>query len=141
LGASRIRTLRDEIRPQPGTRAADTQCMAYKSFLLVLGVLGACADAEPTTDPESPHSHDDITVSETQSEITEPEDLNPYLDPEICEPFVETEGPCSVACDPEALQEYVPDGWCMDWLCHTADGHTARIGACNWRDLPTMAPE
>lgn len=112
--------------------------MAYKRFLVVLGVLGACAESEPTTDADP---HDDVTVVEAQSEITDPEALNPYLDPDACEPFAETEGPCAVACDPEALQAFVPDGWCMDWLCHTTDGHTARIGACNWRDLPTMAPE
>ncbi len=112
--------------------------MTKNRFLVVLGLLGACAATEPTTDVPS---YEDITIVESQPETMEPEDMSPYLDPEVCEPFLETEGPCAVACDPDALQAFVPDGWCMDWLCHTTDGRTARIGACNWRDLPTLAPE
>lgn len=42
-----------------------------------------------------------------------------------------SEGPCSLACDPEQLSEqYVPEGTCVTFVCTTTDGMLFGVSAC-----------
>jgi hypothetical protein len=42
------------------------------------------------------------------------------------------DGPCSLACDPEALAAaYIPHGECAVFLCTTDGGGEIRAGGCN----------
>lgn len=50
---------------------------------------------------------------------------------EACEPPTD-EGPCSLLCDPDALIEnYVPKGTCVHFLCTLRDGTRRNVGACH----------
>lgn len=43
-----------------------------------------------------------------------------------------TEGPCSLACDPEAMiEQYVPAGTCVLFGCTLDTGETYNTGGCN----------
>jgi hypothetical protein len=47
-----------------------------------------------------------------------------------CDLLPEEEGPCSVACDPDAVQDYILAGTCAVFACELADGSTIHIGGC-----------
>ena len=43
-----------------------------------------------------------------------------------------SEGPCSLACDPDALiDQYVPHGQCVTYRCELKSGEVFRTGGCN----------
>lgn len=43
-----------------------------------------------------------------------------------------SEGPCSLACDPDAMiDQYVPQGQCVTYRCELASGQVFRTGGCN----------
>ena len=43
-----------------------------------------------------------------------------------------SEGPCSLACDPDALiDQYVPHGQCVMYRCELTSGAVFRTGGCN----------
>jgi hypothetical protein len=46
-------------------------------------------------------------------------------------PVVADEGPCAVACDREALLEYIAPGTCLTFGCYDADGDLVNVGACS----------
>lgn len=46
----------------------------------------------------------------------------------------EPQGPCTFACDQEALDDFIPEGFCMTFLCERADGTKVKIGGCNSGD-------
>jgi hypothetical protein len=50
----------------------------------------------------------------------------------LCERIVETEGACAVACDEEALQEYIPQGACVLYPCTLDDGRRISVGGCRY---------
>lgn len=52
-------------------------------------------------------------------------------EPSKCDQIVETDGPCAVACDPLALQPFIPNGTCATFLCTLEDGSEFRTGGCN----------
>jgi hypothetical protein len=41
------------------------------------------------------------------------------------------DGPCAAACDPVALQAFIPAGTCVLIDCTLTDGSTIKIGGCN----------
>jgi hypothetical protein len=51
--------------------------------------------------------------------------------PDICDLLPPGCGACSVACDWEALEEYVPAGTCAAFVCELVDGRKATFHACH----------
>jgi len=50
----------------------------------------------------------------------------------VCDLLPQT-GPCSLACDPQALiDQYVVSGTCVTFTCHLTDGQVFNAGGCNW---------
>jgi hypothetical protein len=51
--------------------------------------------------------------------------------PALCEFVAVQEGPCSLACEPEALvEQFVPRGMCAMFDCAKRDGSIGRLGGC-----------
>lgn len=48
---------------------------------------------------------------------------------EICD-MLPPDGPCSQACDPDALASYVPAGTCAVFRCDLLDGRSISVHAC-----------
>jgi len=52
-------------------------------------------------------------------------------DPDVCT-LLPPDGPCSLACDPEALAEqFVPLGTCAAFACTLVDGRQITVHACH----------
>jgi hypothetical protein len=47
-----------------------------------------------------------------------------------CDDFIAVTGPCSVACDPDALQQFIPKGTCVTFRCDRIDGTFGKYGGC-----------
>jgi hypothetical protein len=56
--------------------------------------------------------------------------VKPGAEPDVCD-LLPSCGPCSVACDPDALAEYIPAGTCAAFLCHLIDGRRATFHVCH----------
>lgn len=55
-------------------------------------------------------------------------------DPSNCEVAPdpgEPDGPCSFACEPDRLVQFVSPNTCMTFLCYKWDGSPAKVGTCN----------
>jgi hypothetical protein len=50
---------------------------------------------------------------------------------DVCDLLPDDCGACSVACDWEALREYVPPGTCAAFVCDLVDGTQAIFHACH----------
>ena len=51
--------------------------------------------------------------------------------PSVCD-LLPCEGPCSLACDREALiDQYVPAGFCISFFCELTDGRVMVLDACH----------
>lgn len=50
---------------------------------------------------------------------------------DVCRLLPPDDGACSVACDWEALREFVPVGTCAAFVCDLVDGSTAIFHACH----------
>lgn len=48
----------------------------------------------------------------------------------LCDLVVATDGPCAVACEPEKLIAFIPNGSCATFLCDVEDGSQWRTGGC-----------
>ena len=52
-------------------------------------------------------------------------------EPDLCLLAVEEEGPCSLACDNDAVIEaFVPEGTCLVFTCDLTTGDHLRVGGC-----------
>ena len=86
---------------------------------LVAMLVAACGNDVGTDEPGVP---DDLAT---------PSDSTVFAGP-LCEFSSVGEGPCSLACDPDALiDQYVPPGTCIAFECPHLDGSTTRVGGCN----------
>jgi hypothetical protein len=54
----------------------------------------------------------------------------PAEEPDVCDLLPEC-GPCSMACDPDALAELIPAGTCAAFLCELVDGRRVTFHACH----------
>jgi hypothetical protein len=93
------------------------------TFAFLLG--SACVD-EPEVVSGSRTLSDDARASVTAEVASAPA-------PDICTLLPEG-GACSVACDWEALREYVPVGTCAAFICELVDGRDATFHACHPAD-------
>ena len=67
----------------------------------------------------------------TDVAATAPDVQEVALEGSACQQIVATDGPCSAACDPAKLMDYIPEGTCMLFSCALADGSESRLGGCN----------
>ena len=85
----------------------------------------ACAVAE-----EAPPGGHPPSVEES-ADVTEALASPPSVEEDLCDALPD-EGPCSLACDPDALRdEYVPAGTCAAFACTLTDGRTITLHACH----------
>jgi hypothetical protein len=94
-----------------------------KVCTLIFAALAACAD---NTVPDEPD------VLENPN-LADPETNAQLYSGTLCEISADVnEGPCLLACDPDALiDQWVPKGTCVAFECPLSDGTNVRIGGCN----------
>ncbi|HEU0034898.1 MAG TPA: hypothetical protein VFQ53_29940 [Kofleriaceae bacterium] len=98
--------------------------LAFATVLAGMLAISACtsSDEAPDEGPVNPDSLEPMT-SNDESLVAAPSDP--------CA-VVATEGACTLVCDPDRLvEEYVPPGSCVTWLCELRDGGTRRVGGCH----------
>lgn len=111
--------------------------MSIRSIAAALVLCAACVEEGSDSDrvepsPVQPDKAEDppmITSSLAAEELAPAQevcDIRP--DPD------EPQGPCTFACDQEALDDFIPEGFCMTFLCERADGTKVKIGGCNSGD-------
>jgi hypothetical protein len=107
-----------------GTAGAEPPGMRPCSPLMLAFLLGsACVDeADVVSEPRT--LSDDARVSVTVEMATDSE-------PDVCDLLADCDGACSVACDWEALVEYVPPGTCVAFICDLVDGRKVSFHACH----------
>jgi hypothetical protein len=91
------------------------------NLLLLALVFTGCVDDATPTEPHRTIQIDERVIAEGYtSEAVE-----------LCSTVVATEGPCAVACDPEAVMEFVRPGTCMLFVCRLEDDTGAiNLGGC-----------
>jgi len=90
--------------------------MPLRALALAAAVLGACALDEPTVSDRAQASTGALAEEG---------------DGDVCD-LLPSDGPCSLACDPDALsEEYVPPGTCALFLCTLDDGRMIGVHACH----------
>ena len=95
--------------------------MLTKTCLCVALFLAACVDL-PTDDGDQVGAPAPAAVA---LELALALELEP-----VC-PIVADDGPCAVACDPEAIRAFIQPGTCVTFRCYLADGTETRAGGCN----------
>lgn len=105
---------------------------------LVLAGASACV-AEVTGDLPSDSTarrfDDDVPLRATLTPDV-PDDPQTPEDPDDtppvgCDATVEETGACSIACNMDAvIDQYVPAGTCVAFVCDLVDGSTIQIGGC-----------
>jgi hypothetical protein len=94
-----------------------------KVCTLMFAALAACADDAVPDEPDVP---DNPNIADPETDAT-------LYSGTLCEISPQTnQGPCLLACDPEALvDQWVPEGTCVAFECPLANGTTIRVGGCN----------
>jgi hypothetical protein len=94
-----------------------------QSSLVVAVCVASCATADiapPDAQPPSKDESADVTLTVA----------GPPGDPDVCS-LLPDEGPCALACDPDALIEtYVPAGSCVAFACTLDNGQEIAVHAC-----------
>lgn len=93
-----------------------------RDLLFTLSLTG-CLSSPTTEDIATEATPDEVRAAVAELAALEQDDG-------AC-PIVADEGPCAVACDHDALLEYVQKGTCTIFRCELADGTTAFAGTCN----------
>ncbi len=104
---------------------AEPPGMSHASPLMLAFLVGSACVDEPEVVSESRTLSDDARAVVVKGEMaTAPE-------PDICDLLADDCGACSVACDWEALIEYVPPGTCVAFICELVDGRHVTVHACH----------
>jgi hypothetical protein len=75
-----------------------------------------------------------VNVSRTLGEVARVpviDEMTTDPEPDVCDLLPEDAGVCSVACDWEAVIEYVPVGTCAAFVCELVDGRDLTFHACH----------
>jgi hypothetical protein len=101
--------------------------MARTCGVILAFLCGSACVAELDTGEEartvSDQARDDTRVIDVS-------DISPGSEPDVCELLPHC-GPCSMACDPQALAALIPPGTCAAFLCELVDGRHATFHACH----------
>jgi hypothetical protein len=91
--------------------------------LLIIGFWGsACTDEDMTVaERHTPGDEGRALIADEMSPGTT----------DVCRLLPPDDGACSVACDWEALREFVPVGTCAAFVCDLVDGSQAIFHACH----------
>jgi len=103
--------------------------MPPTAALLLALALGSGCVAGPEAGDEEPETDPVVVVSDVAQPSTSAL-AEPGEPADICG-LLPCDGPCSAACDYEALAQYVPNGTCVTFLCDLADGRTVAVHACD----------
>lgn len=96
---------------------------------LVLLATACVEDAEITLEEPDPDIEGPSVFAQVDSSA--PMEPGQQTDEEICG-LLPCDGPCSLACDSEALiAEYVPSGTCVVFSCKLTDGRSISVHACD----------
>lgn len=99
--------------------------MSPTSRLMLAFLLGSACTDEPEVVGESRTLGDDARATVVIDEMAT------AAEPDICDLLPDDCGACSVACDWEALVEYVPPGTCAAFICELVDGRDVTFHACH----------
>lgn len=98
--------------------------MSHASPLMFAFLCGSACVDEPGLVSESRTLSDDARATVIIDQMATADE------PDICDLLPDC-GACSVACDWEALIEYVPPGTCAAFVCELMDGRDATFHACH----------
>jgi hypothetical protein len=101
--------------------------MTRPAALTLAFLLGSACVDEPAVVSGTRTLSDDAHVAIVQEMASAPA-------PDVCDLLPEGCGACSVACDWEALREFVPVGTCAAFVCELVDGREATFHACHVPD-------
>lgn len=93
---------------------------------LAIALLLAACVADDGSDSEDPAPIGDdghVTISASVATPAEPE----Y---DVCE-HLPADPPCSLICDHDALDDYVPENVCAVFVCVLTDGNQVSVHACH----------
>ena len=103
--------------------------MIAARLALIAALVGsgcATADDEPLDGLHPPQAE--------SADVTEALALPLSVEEDLCD-ALPADGPCSLACDLDALtQEYVPAGTCAAFACTLTDGRMITLHACRLPD-------
>ncbi len=104
-----------------------------KLFFAIMLSTGAVACAEVVDDP--PPELEGMPVPPDTSDLAEIDRIeHPTFaaesTPSQCAMLPADDSACAHACDPVALQEFIPDGTCVIFDCPLTDGTNVRVGGC-----------
>jgi hypothetical protein len=74
--------------------------------------------------------HDEVRTPSDDARVLDVNAIQTGAEPDVCELLPHC-GPCSVACDLEALSAFVPPGTCAAFACVLVDGRRATFHACH----------
>lgn len=91
--------------------------------VLVVQICGSACTDDPgsVADRHTPGDEDRALIADVMSPGTT----------DVCRLLPEDDGACSVACDWEALRDFVPVGTCAAFVCDLIDGTQAIFHACH----------
>lgn len=95
-----------------------------RMLLVILCASGCAVTGDDTT------ASDDVTHTELANERTIDVASGEEPEPNICE-LLPPCGPCSLACDHDALAETIPVGTCAVLLCTLTNGERIQVHACH----------
>ncbi len=95
-----------------------------RTLLAVLCASGCAVSGDDTT------AGDDVTHEDVGGELMIDVATGEEPEPNICE-LLPPCGPCSLACDPDALAETIPAGTCAVLVCTLTNGERIQVHACH----------
>ncbi|MBA3459401.1 MAG: hypothetical protein H0T46_05535 [Deltaproteobacteria bacterium] len=99
--------------------------------LLAFGALAACAVEDPAPAPEPAVAVSDLAQASTRAPASADDAAGEDGGNEDVCGLLPCDGPCSLACDYEALiEQYVPPGTCASFYCHLTDGRPFSLDGC-----------
>ena len=90
---------------------------------VIVGLCGCAADAGALDVP--PDSSDTPEFAQPLSTDEATDGTNDFC------ALLPPDPPCSLACDPDALSDFVPAGTCAAFLCPLSDGTQFAVHACH----------
>ena len=119
-----------------GTRDAPRARMRKLLYVTALAIAGAVGCAQVADAPPAELQGMPVPPDENDEMIADIDRLeHPTFaadpTPTICAMLPTDGSACAHACDPGALQAFIPEGTCVTFDCPLTDGTTVRVGGCS----------
>lgn len=101
-------------------------------FAMVMGTMAlACAAVVDDPAPELEGMPVRVDKPLGPSELQRADNPQYLAEPGQCDLLPDDGSACAHACDPAALEAYIPAGTCVTFDCPLTDGTSIRVGGCH----------